>query len=82
MDARSESSTARPYYFYIIQSEAGKIIVQYESHSPPPEKGWTLNLKNITKDYGNVEVINVEQILKEVHEVVKVTVKSLPEPSQ
>ena len=80
MDARSESSTARPYYFYIIQREAEKIIVQYESHSPPPEKGSILNLKNITKDYGNVEVINVEQILKEVNEVVKVTVKSVPKP--
>ena len=81
MEARSESATARPYYFYIIQSEDGKIIVQYESQAPPPEKGSRLNLKNITKDYGHVEVINVEQILKEVHEVVKVTVKSLPEPS-
>ena len=80
MDARSERATARPYYVYIIQSEAGKIIVQYESHSPPPEKGSILNLKNITKDYGDVEVINVEQVLKEVNEVIKVTVKSLPEP--
>ena len=80
MDARSESVTARPYYFYIIQSEAGKIIVQYESHSLPPEKGSILNLKNITKDYGHVEVISVEQIIED-HHVVKVTVKSVPEPS-
>jgi len=81
MDARSESATARPYYMYILQSEAGKIIVEYESQAPPPEKGRILNLNNVTRDYGHVEVIHVERILKEVHEVVKVTVKSVPEPS-
>ena len=79
MDARSESATARPYYFYIIQSEAGKIIVQYESHALPPEKGSILHLQNITKNYGDVEVVNVEQIIED-HHVVKVTVRSLPEP--
>jgi hypothetical protein len=75
MDARSKSSTVPPPYLYIIQSEAGKSIVEYISQAAPPEKGQVLNLQNITRNYGHVEVMNVEKMLEPDRQVVKVTVK-------
>ena len=75
MNARSESSTVPPPYFYIIQSETGEGIVEYSSQSAPPEKGKILNLKNITRNYGHVEVMNVEKMFEPGRQVVKVTVK-------
>ena len=62
-------------YFYIIQSESGESIVEYDSLSPPALLGRVLNLKNITSNHGHVEVINVERLTEVDHTLVRVTVK-------
>jgi hypothetical protein len=78
MFARSNSPTAPPSYFYIIQSEAGEIIVEYESNVAPPVKGKILTLTNITRNYDDVVVMKVEAVVELHRKVVRVTVKPAP----
>jgi hypothetical protein len=63
--------------YYIFQEEDGTSIVEYESNALPPEKGQILNLTHITRDYGFVQVLKVEQLPGEDHVVVRVTVERI-----
>jgi hypothetical protein len=78
MVTQSNRPTAPPSYFYIIQSEAGQMIVEYASNAAPPVRGKILDLENITRNHGYVEVMKVEQVGEHNYTVVRVTVKPAP----
>jgi hypothetical protein len=62
-------------YFYFIRNELGETIAEYVSGEIPPQVGGIMNLRPITRQHNNVEVIQVTQFPLPGHTVVKVTVK-------